>query len=75
MVDDDWRSEQRICRNAEDQQDWDHDRRNEIFHGPFRQKGLEFADADPRSRRPGYRRSGSQHAYEECHPKGEAAEQ
>jgi hypothetical protein len=33
MVDNNWWPEQCICRNAKDQQDRDHDRRNEIFHG------------------------------------------
>ena len=47
MVDDDWRLEQRICCNAEDQQDRDHNRRNEIFH-----HNTPTRIATPRARQP-----------------------
>ena len=74
MVDDNRLSEHCICRNADDQQDRDHDRRNEIFHGPMCPKRTELPAPTWVLGSPGRRRSGSQHAYEDCRPKGEAGE-
>ena len=45
MADDNWRPEHRICGDADKQEDRDHDRRNEVFHGSFLLKTAEESSA------------------------------
>ena len=65
MPGDNWRREHRICCDPDHQEDWDDDRRNEIFHGLLTLRGTGLPASSARD---------SQHDEEQSRPKGNAGE-